>query len=200
MTFCRTVLVGFLLTLAQAPVPVAAEQHPPNPVDGVVLRAAEDISFFEHLGILARRAVVPGARVVAPLHTYSRELACDRNQMAELIGHEGSAALVAEVNDIVFAIYYRTVGQALRAVQEHGWCPPEAEATAATEADTTAEAATDPAPAAGQPDSWYFATTLPIRTLQPLDHYISLDIDRIEASMIRSDEEEWWHRREALRE
>ncbi len=153
----RIVLAGLLVALGQTP---SAAQPPENftIAGGVVLREASDITFFEHAEILARRALVPGARVVAPLHAYDSDLACDTNRVAALLGHDGSAALVTTVGENMVAFYHRTVDNALRAVEDQHWCAP------------------------GR--NWYFATTLPLR--EPADeHYVSLDVERVEAQLAR---------------
>ena len=156
----RVALGGLLLALAAAPV---AAQPLPHPADGVVLREAGDITFFEHLGILAKRALVPGSRVVAPLHAYSSALACDRERIRALVGHEGSAAVVARMGGDAVAFYYRTVDEALTATRDDGWC------------------------AFAAADDWYFATTLPLSGSREtaVEHYVSLDVGRIDARLDR---------------
>lgn len=161
MRFFRATLV---LTLALAAAPSTA-QPPPDPADGVVVRETNQLGWLDHLSILTKRAFVPGSQVVAPLHSYAHEPACDQDQAAPLIGHEGPAALVTQLDGTTVAIYYRTVGNALRAARDHGWCNSSAN------------------PSTWRPDSWAFATTFPVRTWDADHHYVSLDINRVEASM-----------------
>lgn len=168
MRFFRATLV---LTLALAGAPSMA-QPPPDPSDGVVVRETSQLGWLDHLTILTKRAFVPGSQVVAPLHSYAHEPACDQEQAAPLIGHEGPAALVTQLDGTVVAIYYRTVGHALRAARDYGWCN-----SSANPSD------------AWRPDSWAFATTFPVPTWDAHDHYVSLDIDRVEASMQATDPE-----------
>ena len=156
----RVALGGLLLVLAAAPV---AAQRLAHPADGVVLREAGDITFFEHLRILAKRALVPGSRVVAPLHAYSSALACDGERRSALLGHEGSAALVARMGGDAVAFYYRSADEALTATRDDGWC------------------------AVADADRWYFATTLPLRGSREtaVAHYVSLDVGRVDAHLAR---------------
>ena len=157
----RIALTGLLVALGQMP---SAAQPPENVTiaGGVVLREASDVTFFEHAEILARRALVPGARVVAPLHAYDSDLACETDRVAALLGHDGSAALVTTVGENMVAFYHRTVDDALRAVEDQRWCTPAER-------------------------NWYFATTLPLRERAD-QHYVSLDVERVEAQLARVDD------------
>ena len=173
MRLFRATLV---LTLVLVAAPSTAQ--PPDPTDGVVVRETSQLSWLDHLSILTKRAFVPGSQVVAPLHSYAHEPACDQEQAAPLVGHEGPAALVTQLDGTTVAIYYRTVGHALRAARGHGWCNSSAN------------------PSAWPPNSWTFATTFPVPTWDANHHYVSLDINRVEASMQATDPEP--HYREHL--
>lgn len=152
MICLRLVFGSLLLVVLCAPSAAAQIQWS----DGVVVRPVDEIDFWEHVSIVATRAFIPGARVVAPLHAYSPDLACEPSRVGILLEHDGSAAILAHSERIAF--YHRTTDEAMEAAERHGWCNRRGE--------------------------WYFATTYPLPgDVKIKQHYISRDVDRIEAKL-----------------
>lgn len=189
MTCRNALLTGLISTMVLLSPALLNAQPVLDPTDGVRLRETSDLGLLDHLSILARRAFVPGARVVAPLHSYPGRNACDPDQSAALIGHSGSAALVATVGETTFGIYFRTVPQALRAARQYGWCQTPEAAEQAEQIVIEGPNGEEITATVWRPDpsEWDFATTFPVPEWTARDHFVSLDIDRVEASIATTD-------------
>ena len=150
-------LAGFLLA-GSVPFPVPAigqDRDGATPANNPVfpagsaftVRDARDITTFEQLMIVTRKALAPLAPAdVTPLHAYDGKLACGDDQLLRQFSPRdsryGPAALVAayDTNREAEAWYFPTPYEAISAARLIGWCD------------------------AGQDDAGqrYFATTYPI--------------------------------------
>ena len=120
----------------------------------VEVYAASEIGFLEQLEIAATRALIPRARVVAPLHAYSSTLACDEDNLPLLLGHNGSAAVVVELAEGAVAFYRPTLDDAVVYAREN-WC-------------------------SNENVKWYLATTYPFDGVEARGHYLTRDVERID--------------------
>ena len=152
----RAAFGGFLLMLgALFTAGIAAQDL--QALNGVIVRPTIEVGFAEQLELAARRALVPGAKVAAPLHAYSRDLACEDARLGALLGHRGSAAIVVQLGDYTIALYRPTVDDAVTYARQ-AWCN-------RTDAD------------------WYLATTYPLNGVEEAGHYLSRDVERIEEQL-----------------
>ena len=140
-------------------------------LEGVEVRHTSEVPVSEKLGIILRRALVPTARLVAPLYAYPNEIACDDVNLDRLVGHEGSAAIVVPIpasdeggreakgggSGTTVALYRPTVTDAVRDARK-SWCP--------------------------QDDRlWYFATTYPLDVDIQAEYYLSRNVKRIDEQL-----------------
>ena len=97
-------LGAFLASAAAAQDDGASDPPPQDPttqnleiLEGVEVRHTSEVPVSEKLAIILRRALVPTARLVAPLYAYPNEIACDDVNLDRLVGHEGSAAILVPI-------------------------------------------------------------------------------------------------------
>lgn len=138
---------------------VSAAGAQPEPVR-VPVRPVAEVSTWERVQIALTRALIPGAKVIAPLYAYDIALACDERYADErrAIGeHEGSAALV-DIGAGAVASYYPTAAEAVAAARDLDVC------------DSGAE--------------WQFATTTPLEVgVVEEGRYITRQVEQVEAAL-----------------
>jgi len=113
------------------------------------------------LQIALTRALIPGAKVIAPLYGYDIALACDERYADErraLGKHEGSVALV-DIGAGAVASYYPTASDAVAAARDLAVCESDAE--------------------------WQFATTVPLEVgVAEQERYITRHVEQVEAALV----------------
>ena len=175
----RVLLLGAFLTSAAAAQEDGASNPPPqdsNSLDleilgGVEVRHASEVPFSEKLEIILRYALVSTSRFVAPLYAYPNEIACDDANLERLVGQDGSAAILVPLptpdqrgrgsevggSGTTVALYRPTVTDAVRDARK-SWCPQDAR-------------------------HWYFATTYPLEVDIQAEHYLSRNVEQIDAQL-----------------
>lgn len=153
-------LANALLLLILYPVAMFAQdtaiQDPQVLNGGVPVRPTTKISLPEKVGLVLKGALVPGRKLVEPLHAYEPSIVCYPSK--ELRVHLGTAAIVVISPDpnTDIAYYYPTVSDAIEDAKRN-WC--------------------------GEGGDWFFATTYPLRDIGPKNaeaRYLSRELDRID--------------------
>lgn len=125
------VIAGLLLaTSGLFPAPVAGHQEEGLPAGSAfTVRDTKDISTFEILVIVTRRALAPLAPTnVTPLQAYGLEQACGDHLLGHspLMGHQYGPAALVEAEEAeeaeAQAWYFRTPYEAISTARVIGWC------------------------------------------------------------------------------
>ena len=154
--------IAGLLTVLSTSV-VAAQPPDLDMSRAVAVTPVAEVSPLEHAVIFIRHALVPGIEVVALLHAYKSDVVCDpaSGDLAALLGHDGSAALVvAPANpSTAYAFYHGTVDGAISEAQA-SWCN-----------------------AVSNGQTWQFATSSPVSTIKEATRYLTRDVERIQSKV-----------------
>ena len=130
--------------------------------DGIPVRPTSRISFPEKIGLVLEGALVPGKKLVEPLHAYEPKTVCSKVHVEVLAEHIGTAAIIEVSMDpeTDIAHYRPTVSDAITYAREN-WCKTDRK--------------------------WFFATTYPLRGTERGDvkaRYLSRDVDRIDELLV----------------
>ena len=77
------------------------------------------------------------------------------------------------MDETTFAFYYPSAADAIRSAWDYEWCNSNASTPPTGEYMVWRP----------EPNRWHFATTLPVNGWQANGHFVSLDIDAVEASI-----------------